>query len=80
MAIKKIPCLPEGLSGLEGIPKRLSGLRDLASNLWWSWHPGARMLFKMLDRQVWKESRHNPVKVLKETRRPQIKIICDTMT
>ena len=66
MAIKEIPCLPEGLSGLEGIPKRLSGLRDLASNLWWSWHPEARMLFKMLDRQVWKESRHNPVKVLKE--------------
>jgi len=24
------------------------------------------MLFKMLDRQVWKESRHNPAKVLKE--------------
>lgn len=24
------------------------------------------MLFKMLDRQVWKENRHNPVKVLKE--------------
>ena len=56
MDIKEIPYLPE----------RLSGLRELASNLWWSWHPGARMLFKMLDRQVWKESRHNPVKVLKE--------------
>jgi len=56
MDIKEIPYLPE----------RLSGLRELASNLWWSWHPEARMLFKMLDRQVWKESRHNPVKVLKE--------------
>ena len=48
------------------LPERLSGLEELSSNLWWSWHPGARMLFKMLDRQVWKESRHNPVKVLKE--------------
>ena len=66
MDIKEIPYLTEGLSGMEGIPERLSGLRELASNLWWSWHPGARMLFKMLDRQVWKESRHNPVKVLKE--------------
>lgn len=56
MDIKEIPHLP----------KRLSGLKELASNLWWSWHPGARMLFKMLDRQVWKESLHNPVKVLKE--------------
>jgi starch phosphorylase len=66
MDIIEIPYLPEGLSGLEGIPERLLGLRELASNLWWSWHPGARMLFKMLDRQVWKESCHNPVKVLKE--------------
>ncbi len=32
---------------------------------WWSWHPEARMLFKMLDRQLWKESLHNPVKMLK---------------
>ena len=26
-------------------------------DLWWGWHPAARMLFKMLDRQTWKESR-----------------------
>lgn len=49
-----------------GIPERLSGLSDLAYNLWWSWHPGARMLFKMLDRIAWKESGHNPVLMLKE--------------
>ena len=48
------------------LPERLSGLGELATNLWWSWHPAARMLFKMLDRQAWKESGHNPVKMLKE--------------
>jgi starch phosphorylase len=48
------------------LPQRLSGLGELAENLWWSWHPGARMLFKMLDRQTWKESGHNPDKMLKE--------------
>ena len=48
------------------LPERLSGLGELAYNLWWSWHPEARMLFKMIDRQVWKESVHNPVKVLKQ--------------
>ena len=48
------------------LPERLVGLGELAMNLWWSWHPAARMLFKMLDRQVWKESVHNPVKMLKE--------------
>ena len=37
------------------LPERLAGLEELAENLWWSWNPGARMLFKTLDRQVWKE-------------------------
>jgi starch phosphorylase len=48
------------------IPDRISGLGELAYNLWWSWHPAARMLFKILDRVAWKESGHNPVKMLKE--------------
>jgi starch phosphorylase len=48
------------------LPQRLIGLGELAENLWWSWHPAARMLFKMLDRPAWKESRHNPDKMLKE--------------
>lgn len=44
----------------------LEGLAELSGNLWWSWHPAARMLFKRLDRQVWKESGHNPDLMLKE--------------
>lgn len=48
------------------IPARISGLVDLAYNLWWSWHPEARMLFKTLDRTTWKISIHNPVKMLHE--------------
>ncbi len=46
------------------LPERISGLADIAYNLWWSWHPSARMLFKRLDRIAWKESRHNPVRML----------------
>lgn len=53
-------------SPFTNLPKRLAGLGDLAENLWWSWHPSARMLFKMLDRQVWKETGHNPDRVLRE--------------
>ncbi len=48
------------------LPERIEGLAQLSCNLWWSWHPGARMLFKMLNRVAWKESGHNPVKMLKE--------------
>jgi len=48
------------------LPERLAGLEELAENLWWSWNPGARMLFKTLDRYAWKESGHNPDKMLRE--------------
>nr|MBP9021396.1 DUF3417 domain-containing protein [Syntrophobacterales bacterium] len=48
------------------LPERLHGLGEIASNLWWSWHPAARMLFKTINRAAWKESRHNPVKMLRE--------------
>jgi len=43
---------------------RLAALGRIADNLWWSWHPSARMLFKTLSRQGWKESGHNPFKML----------------
>ncbi|MDZ7832013.1 MAG: alpha-glucan family phosphorylase [Desulfobacterales bacterium] len=48
------------------LPENLKGLEDLAENLWWSWNPQARMLFKMLDRQAWKESGHNPDLMLRQ--------------
>ena len=48
------------------LPERIEGLGQLAYNLWWSWNPAARMLFKFLDRQAWKESIHNPVRMLRE--------------
>jgi starch phosphorylase len=48
------------------LPERLTGLEELAENLWWSWHPAARMVFKRLNRPVWKESGHNPDRMLKE--------------
>jgi glycogen phosphorylase len=47
------------------LPERISGLGELAFNLWWSWHPAARMLFKKLNREAWKDSFHNPVKLLR---------------
>jgi starch phosphorylase len=48
------------------LPERIAGLGELAENLWWSWHPAARMLFKILNRRRWKESIHNPDKMLRE--------------
>ncbi len=51
---------------LSNIPDRINGLADLAYNLWWSWHPEGRILFKQINPQSWKDSIHNPVKMLRE--------------
>jgi glycogen phosphorylase len=46
------------------LPKRINGLAALSYNLWWSWNMEARELFKILDRRLWSEVVHNPVKFL----------------
>ena len=48
------------------LPERLIGLGEIASSLWWSWPPTTRMVFKMLDRRGWKDSGHNPFKMLNQ--------------
>jgi len=50
------------------IPARIGRLEELAYNLWWSWHNGARQVFRALDYPLWKFSNHNPVKQLREVR------------
>jgi glycogen phosphorylase len=48
------------------IPDRISGLEELATDLWWSWHPEARLVFRQLDYQVWRTTAHNPVRMLRQ--------------
>jgi starch phosphorylase len=57
----------EGIMSPEGkLPERIGRLEELANNLWWSWHPQARELFRVLDYPLWRLSGHNPVKQLHE--------------
>ncbi|GAW68557.1 alpha-glucan phosphorylase [Geoanaerobacter pelophilus] len=46
------------------LPKELAGLQRIACNLWWSWEPEAIGLFKRLDPELWRQTRHNPLEVL----------------
>ncbi|MBI4535868.1 MAG: alpha-glucan family phosphorylase [Ignavibacteriae bacterium] len=39
-------------------------MRELAYNLWWSWHPSAQQIFKELSPFFWEDSNHNPVEVI----------------
>ncbi|MBN1780431.1 alpha-glucan family phosphorylase [bacterium] len=48
------------------IPDRLDRLGDLAYNLWFSWHSKAVRLFQMMDRKLWENVKHNPVRLLHE--------------
>lgn len=44
---------------------RISRLGDLANDLWWSWTPQAREVFRRLDYSLWRQTAHNPVKMLR---------------
>jgi len=46
------------------VPERINGLIDLAYNLWWSWNPAGKMVFKQINPKAWIDSIHNPVKML----------------
>ncbi|MFT4222056.1 alpha-glucan family phosphorylase [Dysgonomonas sp.] len=48
------------------LPKELLPLEKLSRNLWWVWNNEAMDLFAELDPQLWSQSAHNPVVLLKK--------------
>ena len=48
------------------LPENLLPLRELAYNLWWSWHAEARWLFRDIDPQLWEKCGHSPVSLLRQ--------------
>jgi len=52
------------MTELVPLPERIGRLADLAENLWWSWHPQARNLFKAVSYPLWSSTAHNPVHML----------------
>ncbi len=54
------------------IPERLRGLLKLSRNLWWTWNPKARELFRMIDLETWKSARGNAVRFLRDV--PQARL------
>jgi starch phosphorylase len=46
------------------LPARISRLDELAVDLWWSWHPEGRTVFRRLDYALWRATAHNPVRML----------------
>ena len=48
------------------VPEKLSSLKELANNLWWSWNPDAESLFRRMDPSLWDEVQHNPKLLLEK--------------
>ncbi len=42
------------------IPEELSGLAELANDLYYGWSPQTQKLFERLDRDLWEKCKHNP--------------------
>ena len=49
---------------LGSLPVPLHPLAEIASNMWWSWHPEAQVLFLSIDPDAWRETNGNPIRVL----------------
>jgi starch phosphorylase len=54
-------------------PERIARLRDLAYNLWWSWHPEAQDLYCQIDPELWELVYHSPIRFLREVRQRRLK-------
>lgn len=63
------------LTAVAELPPSLERLRELARNLWWSWHPGAKELFMALNPQAWEETDHNPVRIIEEADPDRLEIL-----
>jgi starch phosphorylase len=50
---------------VNSIPKRINRLSELATDLWWTWNPPAREVFRRLDYPLWRQTAHNPVLMLR---------------
>ncbi len=48
------------------VPEKLSSLKELANNLWWSWNTEAESLFRRMDPSLWEEVKHNPKLLLEK--------------
>jgi starch phosphorylase len=47
-------------------------LPELATDLWWTWNPRAREVFRKLDYTLWRQTAHNPVLMLRAVSAEQL--------
>lgn len=59
------------------LPENLQLLKKIAYNLFWSWDHDAQDMFRRLDREMWEETDHNPVKMLGQVRQERLEAMSE---
>jgi starch phosphorylase len=54
------------------LPEKLEPLQGLARNLWYTWNPDVIDLWRRLDRDLWDQCQHNPVRMLSSMSQQQL--------
>src|SRR5213082_4329726 len=62
------------------LPGTLEPLREMSFNLWWTWEPSARRLFRHLDPELWNRTNHNPVRMLQLSRQARLEELATDKT
>lgn len=62
------------------LPAALEPLREISYNLWWTWEPAARRLFRHLDPELWNRTNHNPVRMLQMSRQARLEELAQDKT
>ncbi|CAN5558437.1 glycosyltransferase family 1 protein [soil metagenome] len=57
---------------IPNLPPALEPLREMVFNLWWTWEPSARRLFRHLDPELWDRTNHNPLRMLQLSRQARL--------
>jgi starch phosphorylase len=59
------------------LPPALQRLKPLAYNIWWSFDPEGRELFRRLDSDLWERLYHNPVHMLGSVSQERLNMLAD---
>src|SRR2546423_13659607 len=62
------------------LPPSLEPLREVSFNLWWTWEPSARRLFRHLDPALWDRTNHNPIRMLQLSRQARLEELAQDKT
>ncbi len=66
---------PKSYIVMPKLPQKLEKLIDIAYNFWWTWTTDALELFRRIDRDLWEEVYHNPIKLLGSVSEQKLKVL-----